>query len=359
MSPRDRGLEPMVLHLPVGPSTTDLALIAGGMVVAMVLLGASLFVWKDIGDLDEVTKTSQAKSAICKKAALPDDKASVGDKHAGGQTGGQTKFLTAGAEPPLLVELRSITKGGASYVQLGSSDVLPPRAVTIVNLWATWCGPCVNELPGLKRLFDAQQPTWGDKVRFLPIMTEDQTSTDAALRDIAPKMPPHKHFLVEMGDFTQPLERVGLWSDKLPVTLVVGCRQKVRWAHFGELLPADMDAMKGVVDGLIDKLDGPECRAPIACGDGNCNGLENKVTCAADCAQDVVICGDHVCDEGEASECPKDCQCGNGKCDAGESYRTCSKDCRKMCPRDMSCPAPYSCEKNGYCMDTLTGALWP
>ena len=39
------------------------------------------------------------------------------------------------------------------------ADILPDHKVTMVNLWATWCGPCTEELPDLQKLskeFEAQ-----------------------------------------------------------------------------------------------------------------------------------------------------------------------------------------------------------
>src|SRR6185437_8753104 len=41
--------------------------------------------------------------------------------------------------------------------------------VLLVNLWATWCGPCVEEMPALERL----QAQLGDKLTILAI-SEDR-----------------------------------------------------------------------------------------------------------------------------------------------------------------------------------------
>ncbi len=40
--------------------------------------------------------------------------------------------------------------------------------VTVINLWATWCTPCVNELPH----FDLLQQTYGDQVKVLAIHSD-------------------------------------------------------------------------------------------------------------------------------------------------------------------------------------------
>ena len=35
-----------------------------------------------------------------------------------------------------------------------TSDVLEDATVTVINYWATWCGPCVSEMPHLRTLYE-------------------------------------------------------------------------------------------------------------------------------------------------------------------------------------------------------------
>lgn len=35
-----------------------------------------------------------------------------------------------------------------------SSDIMRDAKVVLINLWEPWCGPCVNELPELQRLYE-------------------------------------------------------------------------------------------------------------------------------------------------------------------------------------------------------------
>ena len=51
----------------------------------------------------------------------------------------------------------------------------------VVNLWATWCGPCVAELPD----FDRLQREYPESVAVLALHTEDPTEDVAAY--LAPK----------------------------------------------------------------------------------------------------------------------------------------------------------------------------
>ena len=42
----------------------------------------------------------------------------------------------------------------------------------IINIWATWCGPCIRELP----TFDKFYEEYGDRVKFFMINCEDKDS---------------------------------------------------------------------------------------------------------------------------------------------------------------------------------------
>ena len=50
-------------------------------------------------------------------------------------------------------------------VDLGRAPGMP----TVVNLWASWCGPCREELPVVQQLADSA----GDRVRVLGVVSKD------------------------------------------------------------------------------------------------------------------------------------------------------------------------------------------
>ncbi|MGH3358950.1 MAG: TlpA family protein disulfide reductase [Nocardioidaceae bacterium] len=62
-----------------------------------------------------------------------------------------------------LPELTLPCLGGGPDVNLAALRGEP----TVVNLWASWCGPCVEELPALQRLHES------DQVRVLGVDVED------------------------------------------------------------------------------------------------------------------------------------------------------------------------------------------
>lgn len=67
--------------------------------------------------------------------------------------------------------------GGSAVPQLafdclggGSLDLArAPGVPTVVNLWASWCGPCREELPLMQQFADAA----GDEVRVIGVVSKD------------------------------------------------------------------------------------------------------------------------------------------------------------------------------------------
>ncbi|OHD54355.1 MAG: hypothetical protein A2Y33_03745 [Spirochaetes bacterium GWF1_51_8] len=52
------------------------------------------------------------------------------------------------------------------------SDYNKKKVVVVVNFWATWCGPCVNEIPGFVNL----QNKYKGKVQFIGISLDDDAA---------------------------------------------------------------------------------------------------------------------------------------------------------------------------------------
>ncbi len=105
----------------------------------------------------------------------------------------------------------------------------------LVNLWASWCGPCRDEMPVLQAALDR----YGEQVQFVGVDTKDAVGSAAA-------------FLVELGvTYPQIADVDGqllghLRVPGLPVTVVLNAEGAIVDRHVGEL-----DA-KAVEDLLAD-----------------------------------------------------------------------------------------------------------
>lgn len=104
----------------------------------------------------------------------------------------------------------------------------------VINLWATWCRPCREEMPLLQ---DAQR-RYGDRVQFLGVNTKDDPSSAA-------------EFLQELG-VTYP-QVVDLDGDLLaftrvpglPVTLILQADGRIAGRQVGALTRSRLDALIG------------------------------------------------------------------------------------------------------------------
>ncbi|MGY1705950.1 TlpA family protein disulfide reductase [Geodermatophilus sp. SYSU D00697] len=61
---------------------------------------------------------------------------------------------------------------GGGELALGRAQGLP----TVVNLWASWCGPCREELPLVQQLADEA----GDRLRVVGLVSQDPASNGLA-----------------------------------------------------------------------------------------------------------------------------------------------------------------------------------
>jgi thiol-disulfide isomerase/thioredoxin len=105
----------------------------------------------------------------------------------------------------------------------------------LLNFWATWCPPCVDELPLLDGFF-RQNSANGWQVVGLAI---DQPS---AVRTFLARMP--LSFPIGLAGLggTELSKAMGNQAGGLPFTVVVGAAGEVLHRRMGRVAPADLDA---------------------------------------------------------------------------------------------------------------------
>ena len=103
----------------------------------------------------------------------------------------------------------------------------------LVNFWATWCPPCVEELPLLNR-FHQEQQARGWRVLGLAV---DQPS---AVRAWLQKSPLDFPIVMAGLDGTELSKRMGNLTGGLPFSVAFGASGDVLQRKSGQLLPEDL-----------------------------------------------------------------------------------------------------------------------
>jgi len=104
----------------------------------------------------------------------------------------------------------------------------------LLNFWATWCAPCVEEMPMLSELQRAHAAS-GLQVVGIALDDAERAAAFAADLDLA--------YPVLLGDVDVVLtgRRYGNRSGMLPFTVLVDAAGTVRWARLGALERAEVE----------------------------------------------------------------------------------------------------------------------
>lgn len=105
--------------------------------------------------------------------------------------------------------------------------------VLLVNFWATWCAPCVREMPLLQEVFEAHD----GELHIVGIALDDP----GAVRDFAEELGITYPVLVGTGDVMRTNRNWGNTAGALPYTVLVDREGMIRWQHFGEMTEAELE----------------------------------------------------------------------------------------------------------------------
>jgi len=109
----------------------------------------------------------------------------------------------------------------------------------LVNFWATWCGPCVEEFPILSEA--AQDADVPFSVVFVNVW-DDQS----AFVDFAADQPHALHLVVDEEDEVNQ----GIGVVAIPTTMLIDADGIVRAVHVGNVTPTVMAFLQAVTAGL-------------------------------------------------------------------------------------------------------------
>ncbi len=112
----------------------------------------------------------------------------------------------------------------------------------LINVWATWCGPCKLEYPE----FIVLQRMYGDRdFEFISISADSPDKEEKVLKFLQAKYSAIPNFLFSKDDKYALVEAVDKnWNGALPYSILVEPNGKVVWSHQGEV---DFHALKQVI----------------------------------------------------------------------------------------------------------------
>lgn len=90
-------------------------------------------------------------------------------------------------------------------------DLLQEKDMVLINVWATWCGPCRNEFPFMQQAYEQ----YADDVAIIALSCEP-TDTDAVLADFVQSMGLTFHVARDTVGMAQKL-----YASAIPTTIVV------------------------------------------------------------------------------------------------------------------------------------------
>jgi len=105
--------------------------------------------------------------------------------------------------------------------------------LVLVNFWATWCAPCVEEMPMLSEL---QRQHDKSKFQIVGIAIDDPVKAADFARELGVEYP----VLYGTADAVLVGRQYGNRDGLLPYSVLIDQQGTVRWAHLGALDPDEL-----------------------------------------------------------------------------------------------------------------------
>src|SRR5436190_18560317 len=111
--------------------------------------------------------------------------------------------------------------------------------VRLINVWATWCGPCVTEFPEfitINRMYSPRRD-----FEFISVSADDPAKKDRVLQFLKRAQASNKNYIFSIDDKYKLIEAIDpKWQGALPYTILVEPGGKIVYGKQGTINPAEM-----------------------------------------------------------------------------------------------------------------------
>ena len=138
------------------------------------------------------------------------------------------------ASEPVSVEM--IDETGLKDLLKNKSDKL-----RLINVWATWCGPCITEFPDfitINRMYR------GRDFEFISVSADNPTNRERVLKFLKKEQASNTNFLFSVDDKYKLIDIIDpKWQGALPYSILVEPGGKIVYAKQGTIDPDEMKRM--------------------------------------------------------------------------------------------------------------------
>lgn len=131
------------------------------------------------------------------------------------------------------VNIEPIDEAGIKDLIKNNTDKL-----RLINVWATWCGPCITEYP---EFITINRMYRGRDFEFISISADSPDKKDKALKFLQQQQSSVKNYIFSVDDKYKLIDAIDVnWQGALPYTILVEPGGKIVYAKQGIIDPAEM-----------------------------------------------------------------------------------------------------------------------